>query len=283
MADLNLNARRHAMDEILRGQYASETAGARTPGRLRLLTWNIERGLQLPRVMEFIGGIEPDVCLLQEVDLNARRTGRRNVAEEVAKRFEFNYVFGFTWEELSQGSETNRAYQGQAVLARFPIERPRVLRFHRQTDAWRPRWYAPRWPAFQPRRGGRMALAAEIVLGGARLAVYNLHLESREEDDLRLWQLSEVVEDARRYPAGAPVVAAGDMNTRDLPTPLRHHMIAAGFQDACDGPHCRVTKRNGDTLDWIFTRGPVSASGTKAHHDVKASDHYPVSTDLFLR
>jgi hypothetical protein len=45
------------------------------------------------------------------------------------------------------------------VFARSSILEPRLLRFSRQSHVWDPRWYKPRWPVFQPRRGGRMAVA----------------------------------------------------------------------------------------------------------------------------
>lgn len=185
------------MTPILQGQYASRADSLNEP--IRLLTWNIERGLQLPGVLDFMGRLKPDICLLQEVDLYAKRTGRRHLAELLAERFEFNYVFGVEWQELSQGSDSRPAYQGQTVLTRCQIENPRILRFCRQSNAWRPRAYLPRWQVFQPRRGGRMALAAEVTSGRKRLVVYDLHLESREDEDLRLLQLIEVVQDCLRY------------------------------------------------------------------------------------
>ena len=107
---------------------------------------------ELAGITDFVSGLQPDLCILQEVDLNAKRTGRRHLADQLAARFEFNYVFGVEFEELSQGSKTERAYHGQAVFARYPILAPRILRFSQQSDRWRPRWFLPRWPVFQPRR-----------------------------------------------------------------------------------------------------------------------------------
>jgi len=266
------------MGGILQGRYAVRSgAGLHT---VRLLNWNIERGLKLPAIMAFVKEQDPDLCLFQEVDLNARRTGKRDVADLLAAQCQFNYVFGVEFEELSQGSKTDRAFHGQAVFARGGIEEPRILRFSRQSHAWDPHWFTPRWPVFQPRRGGRMALTAEIACGPGRLVVYNLHLESKGDEDLRLAQLSEVVRDSLRYPPAVPVVIAGDLNSYHSPSPLSAHLLESGFQDACQGRQCRGTKPDGRTLDWIFTRGPVVCSETRVHHDIAASDHYPVSTVL---
>jgi endonuclease/exonuclease/phosphatase family metal-dependent hydrolase len=268
------------VDSIRQGQYAGRSRGLDDP--IRLLTWNIERGVNLLGIMDFVGKLRPDLCLFQEVDLNTRRTERRDVADLLAARFEFNYVFGLEWEELSQGSDTQPAYQGQAVLARSGIDDPRILRFCRQSDFWRPRGYLPRWQMFQPRRGGRMALAADLPWGPTRLVVYDVHLESRGDDDLRLLQLVEVVQDCLRYPRDIPIVVAGDLNTRDDPSPVREFLLRAGFQDACESGHCSATRGN-YRLDWIFTRGPVVCSDTRVHTGIRASDHFPLSTNLRLQ
>lgn len=269
------------MDEILIGEHGGQyCAFARRP--IRVVDWNIERGLKLAGVMEFLERQQPDLCILQEVDLNAKRTGRRDLAHDLAARFGFNYVFGIEFEELSQGSPAERAFSGQAVLARCRIGRPRILRFSAQSGIWRPRWFLPHWPVFQPRRGGRMALVVEMPAGPRPLVVYDLHLESQADENVRLWQLSEVVQDAGQYPLDTPVIVAGDMNTRESPSLLSEYLLTAGFQDAGEGSPRRGTKPNGKTLDWIFIRGPVVCTETKIHQDVRVSDHYPLSTKLTL-
>ena len=52
----------------------SRPASPRSPHSLRVLSWNIERGLQLPKILDFLRTIDADLLLLQEVDLNGRRT-----------------------------------------------------------------------------------------------------------------------------------------------------------------------------------------------------------------
>src|ERR1035438_4944128 len=51
----------------------------------RILSWNIERGLQFPKIVDFLQTIQADLLLLQEVDLNARRTRYRDIASELAR------------------------------------------------------------------------------------------------------------------------------------------------------------------------------------------------------
>ena len=42
--------------------------------------------------------------ILQWVDLNARRAHHMNIAEEIARKLEMNYVFGHEFQELVQRS-----------------------------------------------------------------------------------------------------------------------------------------------------------------------------------
>jgi endonuclease/exonuclease/phosphatase family metal-dependent hydrolase len=84
------------------------------------VSWNIARGSKLHKVIEFLAGEKADMVLLQEADLNARRTHHSNVAREIAQKLAMNYVFGRAFQELTQGSKTSSAYRGQATLSRWP-------------------------------------------------------------------------------------------------------------------------------------------------------------------
>jgi hypothetical protein len=52
------------------------------------------------------------ILILQEVDLNARRTHRLNIAETITRKLEMNDVFGREFQELVQGSKDSPAYHG---------------------------------------------------------------------------------------------------------------------------------------------------------------------------
>jgi hypothetical protein len=106
---------------------------------------------------------------------------------------QLNFVFGKEFEELTQGARRSPAYQGQATLSPWPIKNARLIRFRRQTTFWEPHWYLPRIEPFQERFGGRIALAADIEVSGQVLTTYNLHLESKENDSLRVSQPNEVL------------------------------------------------------------------------------------------
>ena len=265
-----------SLSKIYEGKFSNVTKETRS---VKLLNWNIERGLQLAGIGAAIESQKPDICILQEVDLDARRTGHRNVAEELARRFQLNYVFGVEFQELGQGSRDAPAYHGQAVLSALPIRSSYILRFVNQSDFWQPRWYLPNWQALQRRLGGRMALVVEIEAAGATLIVYNVHLESRGHESLRLLQLEEILADAKRYRPGIPLIVAGDLNTNSQDSPVVKRLAEAGFRNAI-GEEKAVTSLRGASLDWIFVRGPIRFENGKVHHEIVASDHYPLSVSI---
>ena len=131
------------MNDVLTGNFAGCRWQFWPPQTIRVINWNIDRGLHLPEVTDFIASQQPDLVTLQEVDLNARRTHFRNVAEELARKLQMNYVFGREFEELTQGSRTSPAYHGQATFSRWRLRNARVIRFREQSGFWRPRWFLP--------------------------------------------------------------------------------------------------------------------------------------------
>jgi endonuclease/exonuclease/phosphatase family metal-dependent hydrolase len=54
--------------------------------------WNIDRGTRLQGILEFIRQAKADVILLQEVDLNAKRAQRLDIAREIARTLQLNFV-----------------------------------------------------------------------------------------------------------------------------------------------------------------------------------------------
>ena len=154
------------MEEIETGSFLSAADSCALGHAIRVISWNINRGEQLDGVLEFLRRTPADLILLQETDVNARRTQYRNVAREIAQALRMDYVFGCEFEELTQGNHNSPAYHGQATLSRIPISESRILRFRRQSGFWRPRWYIPKIPQFQRRLGARMALVSHHLLVG---------------------------------------------------------------------------------------------------------------------
>ena len=252
---------------------------------VRVVDWNIDRGLKLPAIIDFLGDLNADILLLQEVDINARRTHKVNVAQEVARKLRLNYAFGREFVELTQGSKPNPAYHGQSTLSKWRISNPRIIHFQQQSEFWKPRWFKPKLATFQERLGGRIALAAEINIAAISILTYNLHLESRADDDLRLAQLNEVLHDAASYDSARTIILAGDLNLNASKLGAAGALSRAGFCEAT--PNARVATtparhmlESGRHIDWAFVRGSIQAHKGKVHNSVKASDHYPISFEL---
>jgi endonuclease/exonuclease/phosphatase family metal-dependent hydrolase len=274
-------------DEIIAENFAPSQWLSWPRSSLRVVDWNIDRGLKLSEIIDFLGDSKADVFLLQEVDINAHRTHRLNIAQEIARKLRLNYVFGREFLELSQGSKTSPAYHGQATLSRWKISSPRIIRFQRQSDFWKPRWFKPNLQTIQERLGGRIALASEIDLQGLPIVTYNLHLESRSDDDLRLAQLNEVLDQAAKCDPGRLLILAGDLNL-DASKPRASELLTrAGFRDALPTSRTATTPQRhllepGRHIDWAFVRGSLQPNAGKVLKSVKASDHYPILFELRL-
>jgi endonuclease/exonuclease/phosphatase family metal-dependent hydrolase len=252
---------------------------------IRVVDWNINRGLQLSGIIEFLSSTNADLILLQEVDLNARRTRHINIAREISQKLEMNYVFGREFQELTQGPRTSPAYHGQATLSPWPLSQSRILRFRRQSSFWHPRWFLPEIPLFQERVGGRIALVSNVTVAGRALVAYNLHLESRGNDNLRCSQLEECFKDADHYKSGTPIVVAGDLNLDASRSVAADLIKQADFHRALSDQHVRTTPPRslldrGQVIDWILTRGSVKPASLQVHTSVSASDHYPLSLKM---
>ena len=273
------------MNEILADNFAPLRWRLCPPETIRVVNWNIDRGLNLPGILDFLAPQDADILILQEVDLNARRTHRLNVAEEIARKLRMNYVFGREFQELTQGSTESPAYHGQATLSRWRLKNPRIVRFERQSNFWRPRWFLPNIAPFQERLGGRMALVTEVDIMGRVLAVYNVHLESRGNDDLRICQLEEILDDAAKRNPRVPALVAGDLNFDIAAVRAAGLIRNASFRNVLEHSHRDTTPPHSffgtsHAIDWALVTGLVEATQSQVHSATRASDHYPISFTL---
>jgi endonuclease/exonuclease/phosphatase family metal-dependent hydrolase len=273
------------MDQLETGSFLSPANASVRSDLVRIVSWNINRGQQLTEVLEFLRSAAADLILLQETDVNARRTHYRNIAREIAQELRMSYVFGCEFEELTQRNHNSPAYHGQATLSRLPIAESRILRFGRQSGFWRPRWYVPTIPKFQRRLGARMALVSHIACFGKHLVAYNVHLESRGDDALRSSQLTEILDDTHQYGADTPLVIAGDFNfdlsREPAASTIAHTPFKSPFKSGSVHPTTpRSRLGSARAVDWILTRSALDYAEAKLYHSISASDHYPLSLVL---
>jgi len=170
-------------------------------------------------------------------------------------------------------------------LSRLPLSNPRILRFREQSTFWRPRWFVPPFQVAQRRLGARMALICELTFGVKPLLLYNVHLESRGNDELRMRQLSDILTDIGQQPLEVPVLLAGDFNC-DLSQERALSLVASA---RIDNPFVwpggtrtviKATHGKSAAIDWMLTRGALAAYSPAIHRSVTASDHFPLLLEL---
>ena len=116
------------MQEIVTGSFAPFKWVLWPPRSLRIVDWNIDRGLKLQGSPDFLASTNADILILQEADLNARRTHRLNIAaRNCAETGNGLSCSGVSSRELVQGSKSSPAYHGQATLSKWPISNPRLI------------------------------------------------------------------------------------------------------------------------------------------------------------
>jgi endonuclease/exonuclease/phosphatase family metal-dependent hydrolase len=126
----------------------------------------------------------------------------------------------------------------------------------------------------------------EALICGQRIVTYNLHLESRGKDGLRVKQLRQALRDARQYTESSLVILGGDFNLNIGDGGAAAGLAEAGFHDAVQLPElpttaARVPFRPARHIDCIYVSEAVRSEG-RVHRGVRASDHHPVSVTLVL-
>jgi endonuclease/exonuclease/phosphatase family metal-dependent hydrolase len=179
--------------------------------RLRLVTWNIEKGKRWPLLEECVEHESirtADVLCLNEVDDGMARSGNRRIAHEIGERLGMRVVFGRTFKEFTKGigderdapGENTTAIQGNATLTRLPVIDSHNLALPVCHDPSR---------SVEKRHGGRHALIVRVDFGGREVTIANTHLEVFTTMKRRSRQMRFLLD---RLPPG-PAVVTGDFNT----------------------------------------------------------------------
>ena len=99
-------------------------------GTLKIIQWNIERGYKLDGILRDLKNIDADILIVQELDINCKRSGFVNVPEMIAKTLCMECVFVVEFHELDDpltrvaaehAAGSPWSYHGNAIFSRFPI------------------------------------------------------------------------------------------------------------------------------------------------------------------
>jgi endonuclease/exonuclease/phosphatase family metal-dependent hydrolase len=244
--------------------------------RLRVMSYNIHRAIGVDRlfrperIARIIKHHEPDVLLLQEVDVGVPRSRNLDLAEELAGLCDYPYRAVGLNVALSKG------HYGNATLSRFPISRERNIDLT--------------LPGHKAR--GCLYTTIEVPNGedeANSLAVFNLHLGlSFHERPKQVGALVKTPEFTALAPE-APCIVGGDFNdwfTRLAPmfTEIMEFRCATSHQENFQSPYLTYPSFSPTGgLDKIFVRGPleiVKRQRCRMQISKIASDHLPVLADF---
>lgn len=158
---------------------------------LTVMTYNVkdcDNGEKISEIAEEIQKYNPDVVCVQEIDMNASRSGKRNILKELSEKVQMNYCF-FPAIRLQGGT------YGIGILSVYPLENC----------------------ALQPldvRKGDeeRILASAEISVNGQTVHIYNTHL-SFEDRQTRLQQIKTL---NTVISQNTPFILTGDFNTESF-------------------------------------------------------------------
>lgn len=274
---------------------------------IRLLSYNIQWGMgadgirDLDRVIEQLRHIDADIVILNEVDLNWRRSGNVDQPEYIAREADYEHqYYGSALTTWASGNMRASRY-GNLLLSRFPVVSVRTVPLPVGAG-----------------RESRAAIVAQLDVDGSPWIVIGTHLGlhggDRQRQVTRLQQAaSEAVRDAAASVHGGvheaergndiPVVIFGDFNARpDAPeisvlsadgdrstfaSPaaadpgalgpmVDTHVVAGsgpGYTFPYPNPHARI--------DYIFASEYLAQFVTfAAPLSLPGSDHLPVVADI---
>lgn len=237
----------------------------RSPGTLRVLTYNIHHGEGADKVFDYrrlakvIRSLSPDIVAVQEVDCRTERSSGVDQAATLARLCRMHYVFG-------QAMPHQGGQYGEAILSRFLIRR----------TATHP---LPYEVGVEPRA------AVEVLIeppGLPPITFVGTHLchqkpEVRVQQARRLNELFGEPKPDPNKPASKPrwthpVILAGDFNSRPGSDPMTV-LLDAGWVDT-------VAPRS--VIDYVLTRrsDPWLVKEVFIIDEPVASDHSPVLVTL---
>ena len=226
---------------------------------IRVMTWNIRFGIgrgewfgdacgdkvvytenevleKLQSVVDRINLVKPDILLLQEVDINSKRSAYVDQLRWILDRTDFNYaVYGLQWKaQFIPSDGLGRLHEANAILSRWPIgESTRIQLPLRQDQDALTRYFYERCCMVKAK--------IEIPEFSAFYAL-NIHASAFATDDTKHQHIIAFKDEMDKIANdGGWFVAGGDLNT--LPpgsdsTDFCYEDLCAGesFHQAGDDP-----------------------------------------------
>lgn len=148
----------------------------------------------------------PDVLILQEVDITGARVAGVNQVQWLLDHTQMNYaVYASQWDAYIPKYGLGRVNSGNAILSRWPLDSAvRVALPQMQEKPWLERYFYLR----------RNLLEARLKVPNKDFWVVATHLEAYCKDNTRLLQLQILNKTVRKHiQRGEAVLFGGDLNT----------------------------------------------------------------------
>ena len=243
---------------------ASPAATGAEPFQLRVLSYNIhhcagvDRKLDVQRIADVIGSVQPDIVALQEVDQNAARSQSVDQPARLAELTGMKVVFG-------ANIPLQGGHYGNAILSRFPITS------HKNH-------LLPNIENSEQRGVIEAMIAAPAPLG--QVVFLATHLDYRADERERLAS-AKAINDLIAKHGDAAAILAGDMNaTSDSETMRR---LSSVWKITNDEPRPTIpVDRPTKQIDFILYAPPAKwrAIETRVLDEAKASDHRAIFSIL---
>ncbi len=196
------------------------------PAELKVMTWNIkfaaaridfwfdlwgdrvqmqraEVKANLDALIALVKEVNPDLLLLQEVEINSRRSAYVDMVQAFLDATSLNHAAYFSsWKSRYVASEgLGRVDMGNAILSKFPLVQAERIALVDRSDQ------DAVTSAFYPHRAlGR----AVLDLGGRAVTAFVVHTEAYDTDKTKSQQLQQIQAELQVTPA--PFVIGGDFN-----------------------------------------------------------------------
>jgi endonuclease/exonuclease/phosphatase family metal-dependent hydrolase len=236
----------------------------------RVMTWNIAAGHgDLSKTAEVIRETNPDIVALQEVDAHwETRSHFADQPAELAKATGMHVRFGPIYQLPGEPGSPVREF-GVAILSRHPIlelHNHLLPRLSTQSAATEPE-LMPGFPE------------AVVDVAGARVRVFNTHLDYRADPRVRNLQIAATI--AHLDAVAGPMILMGDLNAPPHAAELAplfrtlRDAWSAGPDTGFTYPAVSPVRR----IDYILTSTDLRALNVRVLPS-DTSDHRPVVADL---